>query len=63
MIIKKKEKESNYALVRRFNRELLLDGLLNRAKEIQYFTKDPTRRQIRESAIVREEMRKKYQAY
>lgn len=63
MIFKKKEKESNYALIRRFNRDLILDGKLNRVKEKKEKTKPPSRREIRESAQRREEIRKTYQAY
>ena len=63
MIFKKKEKESNYALLRRFNRELLIDGKLIRAKEGQFFTKPQTRRQKQQAAVIRQQMRESNQSY
>lgn len=63
MIVKRKDKESNYALVRRFNRDLIVDSKLTRVKERQFFTKPMTRRQVRQAAIMREKLRKQYQTY
>ena len=63
MIFKRKDKESNYALIRRFNRDLIIDGKLNKAKEKKEKTKPISRRQTREAALKREEIRKTYQAY
>lgn len=63
MIIKRKEKESNFSLLRRFNREMLVDGKLARVKEKKEFTKALTRRHIRQAAVRREELRKQYQEY
>lgn len=63
MIFKKNDKESNYALIRRFNRDLILDGKLNRAKEKKEKTKPPSRLQVKEAAERRAAIRKTYQAY
>lgn len=63
MIVKRKDKESNYALLRKFTRELLLDGKIALVKERQFFKKSPNRRQLRLSAAKREEIRESYQTY
>lgn len=63
MTTKRKEKESNFSLLRRFARDLLLDGKLMRVKDGAEFKRKKTRREIRETATRREKIRRSIQVY
>ncbi len=64
-VTKKDDRESLENLIRRFNRKVQQAGTLANAKKNQYFEKPPTRKQVREAALVKnarkeEKMRKIY---
>ncbi|HSX28051.1 MAG TPA: 30S ribosomal protein S21 [Candidatus Saccharimonadales bacterium] len=52
-VTRKDSKEALENLIRRFNRKVQQSGVLARAKGNQYFTKDISKRERREQAIVR----------
>jgi len=56
---KRKPGESFESFIRRFNKRLQLDGRLMLAREQRYFHKKPNKRQVRQSALVRQALREK----
>lgn len=54
-VTRKDSKESVENLIRRFNRKVQQSGLLNSAKQQQYFEKPVSKRDRRRKAIVRQE--------
>lgn len=54
-VSKKDSKESAENLLRRFNRKVQQSGVLNRAKQNQYFEKPASKRDRRAKAIARRE--------
>jgi small subunit ribosomal protein S21 len=54
-VTKKDPKESAESLLRRFNRKVQQSGVLNRAKQLQYFEKPLSKRDRRQKAITRRE--------
>lgn len=63
MKAERKPRETNQQLIRRFNRDVLLDGRLVEFKERQFFVKEPSRNIKRSSAVRRAELSKQYRAY
>ena len=63
MKIERRPRETNQQLIRRFSREILMDGLLLRFKDKQFFVKEPSRRMKRKKAVRSAEIAKKYQEY
>ena len=57
MVTKKDSNESVENLLRRFNRKVQQAGVMTVAKSIQYFEKQPSKRDRRTRAIVRNERR------
>ena len=60
--VKKKEGESFESLLRRFSKKTLQSGRLLQAKKIKYYQKPKSKREKRESAKRREQI-KKYRDY
>lgn len=58
MVIEKKERETNQQTLRRFNRFIQGSQLLQRARDLMEFKKDPNRAEVRKSAVRREKLRK-----
>jgi small subunit ribosomal protein S21 len=54
-VTKKDSKESTEGLLRRFNRKVQQSGVINRAKQNQYFEKPVSKRERREKAIARKQ--------
>jgi small subunit ribosomal protein S21 len=54
-VTKKDPKESAESLLRRFNRKVQQSGVLQRAKQNQYFEKPLSKKDRREKAIIRRE--------
>ena len=54
-VTRKDSKESVENLLRRFNRKVQQSGILTIAKQIQYHEKEPSKRDRRRMAIVRNE--------
>jgi ribosomal protein S21 len=52
-VTRKDSKEALENLIRRFNRKVQQSGVLARAKSIQFFTKDISKRERRAQAIIR----------
>lgn len=52
-VTRKDSKEALENLIRRFNRKVQQSGVLARAKSIQFFTKDISKRERRVQAIIR----------
>lgn len=52
-VTRKDSKEALENLIRRFNRKVQQSGVLARAKSNQYFSKDMSKRERREQAIIR----------
>mgnify|MGYP006973003332 CR=1 FL=1 len=59
MEFKRKPGESFESFIRRFNKRLQLDGRLMLAREKHYFHKKPNKRQVRQSALVRQAKKEK----
>lgn len=57
--VKRKNGESVESLLRRFTRRTQQSGILIRAKEGQYFQKRKTKRELREGALRRKEIKAK----
>lgn len=55
--VKRKEKESFGAMMRRFNRMVLLSKTLTEAKDRRYYTKDITKSKRRASAVRKDKIR------
>lgn len=55
--VKRKERESFDAMLRRFTRMVIMSKVLTEAKENRYFSKDQTRTMRRASALRRERIR------
>lgn len=56
-VTKKDSKESSESLLRRFNRKVAQSGVINVAKQAQYFEKPMSKRDRRTKAIIRRERR------
>jgi ribosomal protein S21 len=56
--VKKKDRETSEALIRRFSRRVQQSGILLSARSGRFFTKPKTKRQLRESARYRAKVRK-----
>jgi ribosomal protein S21 len=54
-VTRKDQKEANENIIRRFNRKVLQSGVLARAKASMRFSKDMSKRDRREKAIIRKE--------
>lgn len=52
-VIRKDEREANENIIRRFNRKVLQSGVLAQAKAAMRFSKDISKRERREKAIIR----------
>ncbi len=59
--VRKKERESPQGLIRRFQRKIQQSGLLRRARKAMFRNREKSRNMERESALRREEIKKKYQ--
>ncbi len=55
--VKRKERESFEAMLRRFNRMLSGSKILAEAKENRFFSKPISKRDLKESALIRLKMR------
>lgn len=55
--VRKKDKESTGSLLRRFSRRVQQSGVLLRARRSRFFTKQKTKRQLKASALRREQLR------
>ena len=56
--VKRKEKESIGSLLRRFTRRIQQSGILLRVRKARFYEKPKTKREKRESAFRREQLRK-----
>ncbi|OGZ33405.1 MAG: hypothetical protein A2Y98_03740 [Candidatus Portnoybacteria bacterium RBG_19FT_COMBO_36_7] len=56
--VRKKDKESTGSLLRRFSRRVQQSGVLLRARRVRFFQKEKTKRQVKASALRRQELRK-----
>lgn len=56
--VKKKDGESFESLLRRFTRKTIQSGKILQAKKIRFRQKPKTRRELKESALRKEEVRK-----
>ena len=56
--VRKKDKESTGSLLRRFSRRVQQSGVLLRARRARFFQKPKTKRQMKESALRRQDLRK-----
>jgi ribosomal protein S21 len=56
--VRKKDKESTGSLLRRFSRRVQQSGVLLRARKGRFYQKSKTRRQMKASALRRQELRK-----
>lgn len=56
--VRKKDKESTGSLLRRFSRRVQQSGVLLRARKNRFYQKPKTRRQMKASALRRQELRK-----
>ena len=55
--VRKKDKESTGSLLRRFSRRVQQSGVLLRARKGRFYKKPKTRRQMKASALRREELK------
>jgi len=55
--VKRKDKEHVGSLLRRFSERVKKSGVLNDAREAQFFKRAPSRRQRRETALMKEKLR------
>ena len=55
--VKRKEKESFEAMLRRFTRMVISSKTIINAKERRFLTKGPSKRELRESTLRRERIR------
>lgn len=51
--VKRRERESTPAMLRRFSRRVAASGVLLRARKLRFFASKPTRRAVRERALRR----------
>ena len=58
--IKKEERETSQALVRRFTKNLKRSGVLLRAKAVRYKTKPKSRQMKKRAALRREKIKQEY---
>lgn len=58
--IKKQERETSQALIRRFTKGVQQSGILRRARELQFFHKAKSQNMRKEAALRREDRRKEY---
>jgi len=56
--VRKKDKETTGSLLRRFSRRVQQSGVLLNARKNRFFVKAKTKRQTKESALRRQELRK-----
>jgi ribosomal protein S21 len=56
--VRKKDKESTGSLLRRFSRRVQQSGVLLHARRVRFFEKPKTKRQLKQSALRRQELRK-----
>lgn len=56
--VKKKDRETSEALIRRFSRHVQQSGVLLSARSSRFFTKPKTKRQSRQSAQYRAKVKK-----
>jgi ribosomal protein S21 len=56
--VKKKDRETSEALIRRFSRRVQQSGVLFSARKGRFFAKPKSRRQVRESAQYRAKVKK-----
>lgn len=63
MKIERKPRQTNQQAIRDFNKQVLVDGLLQEFKDRQYFIKEPSRNMRRKNALRRAELAAKYQLY
>ncbi len=56
--VRKKDRESTGSLLRRFSRRVQQSGVLLHARRARFFEKPKTKRQMKESALRRQELRK-----
>jgi len=55
---KKKNRESNESVIRRFSRRVRQSGVLMQARKSRFRTKDKTRRELIQGALYKEKVRK-----
>lgn len=58
--VKKQERETSQALIRRFTKGVQQSGILRRARDIQFFKKEKSPKMKKEAALRREEMKKEF---
>lgn len=63
MKVERKPKETNQQLIRRFTRDVVMDGRLDEFKERQYFIKPLSRNMRRKRATKSAEIAAKYGEY
>lgn len=56
--VKKKDRETSESLIRRFSRRVQQSGVLVRARKVRFRTEEKNRRQMREGAMYKVEVRK-----
>jgi len=59
--VKKKERETSQALIRRFQKSVQESGILVRARKIRFKERKKSENLKREAALRREEMKKEYE--
>jgi len=59
--IKKQPRETSQSLIRRFSKRVRGSGILLRARKIQFRRRPKSRRAKKETALRREELRKRYE--
>lgn len=57
--VRRKDGESFEALIRRFTKKTIQSGKILQAKKVRFFTKPKTRRELKESALRRQQMNAK----
>jgi ribosomal protein S21 len=57
---KRKQNETTGSFLRRFSRQVQQSGILINARRNRFYQADPNKRSKRQSALYREEKRKKY---
>lgn len=56
MEVKRKDGESFEALIRRFTRKTIQSGKILQAKKVRFFSKDKTKRELKDAALRRKEI-------
>lgn len=54
--VKRKDGESFEALIRRFTRKTIQSGKILQAKKVRFFSKDKTKRELKDAALRRNEI-------